>query len=116
MKLVAYSIALLLLAPAAAQSSKAATKPQLGESFAKAGLKAVVVINNEPGSDRAKASYDDAEVEHDRTNPNELLMLINLQTFKVARSDGPLPPSCSIGLEDAFRSRTAISLPDSCKK
>jgi len=103
-----------LLLACTISSVSAQAKSQLGESFAQAGLKAVVIIKNEPGSDRAKAAYDDVEVELDRMNPYELTMLANLTSFRIVRSDGPLPSSCSIALEDAFRQRISIDLPKSC--
>lgn len=42
--------------------------PRLSESFAKAGVRAVVIIEDDPNSKRAEEAFQDAKVEQDPSN------------------------------------------------
>ena len=117
-------------------------KPVLSESFAKAGLRALIAINDaegegDPVSGEAKKQYQEAQAEYDPEKPAEAKMFSNLTIYGLLRSMNNLKKGanvlmsqeaqekvkeemqtqelkCSSALETAFRHRISIELPASC--
>jgi hypothetical protein len=142
-------ILLCCLSAALAQEPKAipkrhSAKPVLSESFAKAGLRALIAIEDaegegDPISGEAKKAYQEAEAEYDPDKPAEAKMFSNLTIYSLLRSMNNLTKGangsmsdevqekakeemhvqevkCSSALETAFRHRVAIELPASCNR
>jgi hypothetical protein len=118
-------------------------KPALSESFAKAGLRALIAIEDYDGdgdplsAEAVKKTYQEAEAEHDPEKPAEERMFSNLTIFNLLRSMNNLKKGASILISDeaqgkakedmqarelkcsselklAFRHRMTIELPASC--
>jgi hypothetical protein len=140
-------ILLCCLSAALAQEPKAIpkrhpAKPVLSESFAKAGLRALIAIEDaegDPISGEAKKAYQEAEAEYDPEKPAEAKMFSNLTIYSLLRSMNNLTKGangsmsdeaqekakeemhaqevkCSWALQTAFRHRVAIELPASCNR
>ncbi len=128
------------LSAAFAQESKAVPKrppmkPVLRESFAKAGLRALIAIEDaeeeNPIAGDAKKPFQEADAERDPDKPAEERMFSNLINFNLLRTVNNLEKGtgisdeakdklvaqerkCSSALETAFRHRMSIELPASC--
>jgi hypothetical protein len=67
-------------------------KPALSESFAKAGLRALIAIEDYDGegdplsAEAEKKAYQEAQAEHDPEKPAEARMFSNLTLFNLLRS------------------------------
>ena|SRR6266566_5544554 len=138
---------LCCLSVAFAQEPKAVpkrqpTKPALSEPFGKAGLRALIAIEDYDGEGdpivgEAKKAYQEAQAEYDPEKPAEAKMFSNLTIYNLLRSMNNLKKGaniltseeaqekakeemhtqemkCSSELERAFRHRIAIELPASC--
>jgi hypothetical protein len=125
-----------------AVSKRSPAKSAISESFAKAGLRALIAIEDydgdgDPISGEAKKAYQEAQAEHDPDKPAEAKMFSNLTIFNVLRTMNNLQMrvnvlmsdeaktkakealhvrelKCFSELELAFRRRITIELPASC--
>lgn len=131
----------LLLAVAAAFAQQPAPSPKktpparstISDSFAKAGLRALIAVENYDGdgpslSAANKKEFDEAQAEHDPDKPAEARMLGNIVLFDLLRSINKIKKGsgysqetiaeqeskCSSELERAFRHRVSIKPPASC--
>jgi hypothetical protein len=93
MKYIKITIVLVgLVSSAVAQASKKTSpeKPDLRESFAKTGLKAILAIGDFKGTGSltgpAKSALEDARVMANSTSAPETLMIANLLDFAIMRS------------------------------
>ena len=93
MKYIKITIVLVgLVSSAVAQASKktSSEKPDLRESFAKTGLKALLAIGDFKGTGSltgpAKTALEDARVMANSTSAPETLMIANLLDFAIMRS------------------------------
>jgi len=101
--------------PAISPQEEALEKPLISEAFAHAAVRAIVIINNEPNSDRAKHALEDAEAEHDPTNVHEVVMYGQLVNFWLG-SESKAMPECADYLNSMFRHRAYVpDAPDFCK-
>jgi len=94
MKYIKITIALIaLVASSVAQAPNKMTpeKPNLGDSFSKTCLKALLAIRDFKGTGsltgRAKDAYEDARVRSNSTSAPETLMIANLTNFAIMRSE-----------------------------
>lgn len=94
MKYIKMAIALIaLVASSVAQepNKTSAEKPNLGDSFSKTCLKALLAIRDFKGTGsltgRAKDAYEDARVKSNSASAPETLMIANLTNFAIMRSE-----------------------------
>jgi len=94
MKYIKMAIALIaLVASSVAQAPNKTSpeKPNLGDSFSKTCLKALLAIRDFKGigslTGRAKDAYEDARVRSNSTSAPETLMIANLTNFAIMRSE-----------------------------
>ena len=94
MKYIKMAIALIaLVASSVAQAPNKTSpeKPNLGDSFSKTCLKALLAIRDFKGigslTGRAKDAYEDARVRSNSASAPETLMIANLTNFAIMRSE-----------------------------
>ena len=94
MKYIKMAIALIaLVASSVAQAPNKTSpeKPNLGDSFSKTCLKALLAIRDFKGTGsltgRAKDAYEDARVKSNSASAPETLMIANLTNFAIMRSE-----------------------------
>jgi len=84
-------IALVASSVAQAPNKMSPEKPNLGDSFSKTCLKALLAIRDFKGTGsltgRAKDAYEDARVRSNSTSAPETLMIANLTNFAIMRSE-----------------------------
>jgi len=94
MKYIKMAIALIaLVASSVAQAPNKTSpeKPNLGDSFSKTCLKALLAIRDFKGigslTGRAKDAYEDARIRSNSASAPETLMIANLTNFAIMRSE-----------------------------
>jgi len=94
MKYIKMAIALIALVAssvAQAPNKMSPEKPNLGDSFSKTCLKALLAIRDFKGTGsltgRAKDAYEDARVRSNSASAPETLMIANLTNFAIMRSE-----------------------------
>ena len=123
--------------PASSPKKTPPARSTISESFAKAGLRALIAVENYDGdgpslSAANKKEFDEAQAEHDPDKPAEARMLGNIVLFDTLHSINKIKKDsaysqeaiaeqaeqeskCSSELERAFRHRVSIEAPASCK-
>jgi len=94
MKYIKMAIALIALVAssvAQAPNKMSPEKPNLGDSFSKTCLKALLAIRDFKGigslTGRAKDAYEDARIRSNSASAPETLMIANLTNFAIMRSE-----------------------------
>ena len=90
-KMAIVLIALVASSVAQAPNKMSPEKPNLGDSFSKTCLKALLAIRDFKGTGsltgRAKDAYEDARVRSNSASAPETLMIANLTNFAIMRSE-----------------------------